>query len=641
MKSTQATTYRTLNAELGSINNKLEDLRTQAATGKKINRPSDDPAAIRPVLSARTQIRASERFISSMSTSLDRLDNQDTYLDQVENLLVSAKETTINAINGAMSDADLDTLADKIGYIKTEMMSVANSQVGGQYIFAGFQEDTAPFTADGDQISYNGDSNVKRLETAPGEYVETNLNGAELFMGMSDKDGDGVLEQTGINMFDLLTDLERAIRGESGQVYSGDTALPTGEIGYVDAAGGDYTPIALNDSGAPLLDMNGDAVPMTFNGEPISLQPVVGIAGQQLTIGEYNTQFPPGVANDYNGSPLTATALQQPMYLYNDGTTPVDFNVNGDPVLPFGDGSALAVSGLSAGTVPAIGLPAVASVTGTAMSGPTVGGGDLTIGGENIAASASATELATNIEAAATAAGLSVTATAANSTSGADLNTWSDVAVGDSFSLAVEGVSLFANDVAGVTAADVDTAITTNLAALTTAGVSVSGTAAGGDLMFTKADGSNLDVEQTVAGGATGFTSIATDGTPTTYYGAVTIDSGAEFNIGGNAISLQSGGAPLQMAEVPGLEEMLTTLETSADSARSARGRMGNNAQRIETSKSHMEGVLVDLAQILSRYEDADLVDVITEITQTETALEAALNVTGRVSQLSIFDYLR
>jgi flagellin len=70
---------------------------------------------------------------------------------------------------------------------------------------------------------------------------------------------------------------------------------------------------------------------------------------------------------------------------------------------------------------------AAATATGTAMTGPTAGGGDLTIGGENVALSTSAAALATNIETAATAADLTVTATAVDATSGTQLNTWVDV----------------------------------------------------------------------------------------------------------------------------------------------------------------------------------------------------------------------
>ncbi len=453
MKSTQATTYRTLNAELGRINNKLESLRNQAATGKKLIRPSDDPAAIRPVLSARTQIRATDRFIGSLSTALDRVQNQDSYLDQSENLLVRAKEVTINAINGAMSDADLQTLADQVGYVKTEMLSVANAQVGGQYIFGGFREDTVPFVENGDTVVYQGDSNLKKLETSPGEYVQTNLDGAKLFQGRSDNNNDGLLEQTGIDVFATLTNLERAIRGESGRVYNGNDVLPTPFIGYMDEANGDYTPIVLDGASppTPVLDGGGNEIPLVFQGRPVNLQPLTNTAGEQLTIADYNTQFDPDIV-DYSGNSLTGAALNQPVYTHSDGSLAV-VDSNGQPVLTDNAGTPI-------------------------------------------------------------------------------------------------------------------------------------------------------------------------------------------HDSGGNDISLIVSGAPVQLSTVPSLNDMLTTLEDAADQVRSARGRMGNNAHRIETSKEHLEGVKVDLKQILSRYEDVDLIDVITEITQTETAFQAALNVTGKVGKLSILDYM-
>jgi flagellar hook-associated protein 3 FlgL len=52
------------------------------------------------------------------------------------------------------------------------------------------------------------------------------------------------------------------------------------------------------------------------------------------------------------------------------------------------------------------------------------------------------------------------------------------------------------------------------------------------------------------------------------------------------------------------------------------------------------EDAQIDLKQILSRYQDADILKVYNDIIQKESAFEAALNVTGRVSQISILDYL-
>lgn len=457
MKSTLSTTYRSLNAELGRLTSSLEDLRNQAATGKKLLRPSDDPAAIRPVLSARSQIRANDRFISSLSTAVDRLDNQDSYLDQVENLLVSAKEVAINGINGSLSDQDMQTLADQIGYIKTEMLSVANAQVGGQYIFAGFEEDTAPFVTNGDLVNYAGDNNIKRLEASPGEYIQTNLAGSEVFQGLRDTNNDGVMEQTGQDLFALLTDLERALRGEAGQVYSGSTALPNGNLGsadgttHLDALGNPLpakTPIALDALGDPIIDQTtGATVTLTTSaGQPINLQPVLGLDGQPLSIAAYNAKFPPGTTSDFNGDPLD---LDQPMYLHADGSIPA-FDSDGKPVITYDSGGGV-----------------------------------------------------------------------------------------------LQAVSLLNDD-----------------------------------------------------------------------------------------------GSPLQLRLVPALADLLPELEAAADQSRSARGRMGNNAARLETAKSHLEGVQIDLEQILSRYEDVDMIDVLTEILQTETAFEGALKVTGQVSKLSIMDYL-
>nr|WP_320050121.1 flagellin [uncultured Desulfuromonas sp.] len=114
-----------------------------------------------------------------------------------------------------------------------------------------------------------------------------------------------------------------------------------------------------------------------------------------------------------------------------------------------------------------------------------------------------------------------------------------DVASADrTFSLTVEGVDLFTGDTDGVTAADIDAAITANADALTAAGVTVSGAAVDGDLELTKADGSTLDIVQTQGDGSAGtqgFTSISNDGTTDSYYGSVTITSDTDFTIAGTS----------------------------------------------------------------------------------------------------------
>jgi flagellar hook-associated protein 3 FlgL len=198
MKTTQATVYRSLQYQINKMENQLLDLRLSAATGYRINQPSDDPSAIRPVLNARSQIQKSDRYLRTIGTASDRLQIQDSYLDELNNLLTRAQEITIAAGNGAMGTDDLLSYADEMGLIKGEMYDLANTNIDGKYIFAGFAEDTKPFPDTNDPSNYQGDAGIFELEIAPGEKVRTNLTGAELFQG----------DPAGINLFALLDDIE-------------------------------------------------------------------------------------------------------------------------------------------------------------------------------------------------------------------------------------------------------------------------------------------------------------------------------------------------------------------------------------------------------------------------------------------------
>lgn len=53
-----------------------------------------------------------------------------------------------------------------------------------------------------------------------------------------------------------------------------------------------------------------------------------------------------------------------------------------------------------------------------------------------------------------------------------------------------------------------------------------------------------------------------------------------------------------------------------------------------------MEDAKLQMQATLSSYEDADLVEVLSDMTLAEESLEAALSVSTRVMSLSILDYL-
>lgn len=235
MKATEGTTYRMLQSNLGRITTRLEDLRIQGSTGTKLNKSSDDPASIRPVLTTRTQLMHTDRYLETMGVTLDKMAATDGHLNHVENILQRIKEITIGSINSAMSQKDLDTFADEVATLREELVDAANAQVNGKFIFAGYAEKTVPFVenptydpalydANNSQTwpyHYQGDPNPTELEITPGETLVANLTGNDLFMGISNSimqappvpgpgyasDGPGR-----IDIFSVLTRTEEALR---------------------------------------------------------------------------------------------------------------------------------------------------------------------------------------------------------------------------------------------------------------------------------------------------------------------------------------------------------------------------------------------------------------------------------------------
>ena len=231
MKVTQSSTYRLMNSNLDRITNTLQDLRNQGASGLKVNKPSDDPSAIRPILTARAEIRRSERYLQTMGVSYDKMEAADTHLGQIENILQRAKEIGINAVNGSLNDDDRQILADEVGQLKEQLVAVANSQIDNRYIFAGYSNTTPPFVqnplyTDAGYIEndsntwpyiYQGDPNPTELEIVAGEKVEVSVTGNELFMGVANANWSAPpaanqSEPGSIDIFSVLTRIEEAIR---------------------------------------------------------------------------------------------------------------------------------------------------------------------------------------------------------------------------------------------------------------------------------------------------------------------------------------------------------------------------------------------------------------------------------------------
>lgn len=163
---------------------KLVALQEQAASGKRLLRPEDDPAGVRRAISLRAGLAATQRYLDNIQDSDDWMSATDAALGHIADLMTKALTLAEKGASDTISADERQALAAEVDQLLQEAISTGNTRLTDRYIFAGFKTTTQPFTlvpGTPDQVIYNGDSGQIRREIEPGETVTVNVTGDTAF----------------------------------------------------------------------------------------------------------------------------------------------------------------------------------------------------------------------------------------------------------------------------------------------------------------------------------------------------------------------------------------------------------------------------------------------------------------------------
>lgn len=158
----------------------LSSLQNQAATGKRITKPSDDPTAAAKVLANRTETKNLEQFDKGILNAKTFLESTESTLAQLGESLVRAKELSIQGASDTNGGKAREMIAIEIGQIYNAVVEMGNRRVGDRYMFGGHQTLSQPFSRDGE---YKGDDGEIKVAANKGQFVAMNLTGDKVFMG--------------------------------------------------------------------------------------------------------------------------------------------------------------------------------------------------------------------------------------------------------------------------------------------------------------------------------------------------------------------------------------------------------------------------------------------------------------------------
>jgi len=196
--------------------NRMEKLQDQMSSGRRINKPSDDPVGISFSMRYRSELETNDQYQRNVDSALSWLSYADETLGQAGNVMQRARELAVQGATGTNPQEALDTIAMEIDQLSAQMLSIANSKFNGKYVFNGELTDVKPYN-EATAGSDNPDSGTIEFEIGVGVKIPVNVTGKAVF-GQPDADD---------NIFVALKDL-------SYNLKSGNVKAVSESIGKLD-----------------------------------------------------------------------------------------------------------------------------------------------------------------------------------------------------------------------------------------------------------------------------------------------------------------------------------------------------------------------------------------------------------------------
>jgi flagellar hook-associated protein 3 FlgL len=220
---------------IGNAQSQLMQTELQLSTGKQINSPSDNPIGAANVASLGTTVSQLTQFQSNQNQAQLQLNQADSTLSSLVNLVQDAQQRLVQAGDASYSDSQRAALAQGLQGDLTQMVGLANASDGqGGYLFAGSQQSAPPFSQTGNNVTYGGDGVLQSVQVSQNRQLQIKFSGDDIFQKIrpgngafvtaaaSGNTGSGVIDPGSVTNPSALTGDQYTISfavGGSGTTY--------------------------------------------------------------------------------------------------------------------------------------------------------------------------------------------------------------------------------------------------------------------------------------------------------------------------------------------------------------------------------------------------------------------------------------
>ncbi|MFH1251232.1 MAG: flagellar hook-associated protein FlgL [bacterium] len=179
MRVANKTMYDMVKYNLGIATEEMINASRIVSSGKRISDLSDDPVGLTQSLKIKSVLSGLDQMGRNISLGKSWLTSSESALSHVQELISDAKALSVQMASGTTGAAQRASASLTVQNILNEIVSLANTEVGGRYIFSGSKTGTAPYSSDG--TTYYGNDEPFTVAIGRDTTVQVGSGGEEVF----------------------------------------------------------------------------------------------------------------------------------------------------------------------------------------------------------------------------------------------------------------------------------------------------------------------------------------------------------------------------------------------------------------------------------------------------------------------------
>jgi len=219
-------------AALDQIQDNMQQAESQLSSGLKFQNASDAPDEVSDILSLRADISNNNQVQSNLNSVTTQVDTAQQALSTAEQLVENALTLATQGASGTATATSNGNLAQQVAAIQSELISIANTQIAGDYVFGGDDYTSQPYEADtvnpdtgGGVVQLTVTQATRLIQDPLGNTFNVDLTAQQIF---DDQNPDG--SPAPDNVFVAVNQLRVALQNNDlSGIQSSITALTTAD----------------------------------------------------------------------------------------------------------------------------------------------------------------------------------------------------------------------------------------------------------------------------------------------------------------------------------------------------------------------------------------------------------------------------